>query len=82
MGLWIVEFPPDDGPLIFLSGYATGASVLFFDDGVVCTGAEAGDFDETGFNLETLGKLECTDGTRIKMTTRNVALEPLSLIHI
>ena len=71
-----LEFPSGGGPPIFLSGGVIGATAWFFDDGVICNGRLAGDFDETGFNLLTKGKLECTDGSRLKIRIQDIEVVP------
>ena len=71
-----LEFPPEGGPPTFLSGHVAGATVWFFDDGVVCDGPLSGDFDETGGNLLAKGKLDCTDGTRLKIDVQDVEVIP------
>ena len=76
-----LEFPEEPGPPTFLSGDATGAIVWFFDDEVVCDGALAGDFDETGFNLLAKGKLECTDGSRIRLKMRDVSVPGADMVE-
>ena len=46
------------------------------NDGVVCDGPLSGDFDETGGNLRTKGKLDCTDGTSLKIKVQDVEVIP------
>ena len=79
-----LEFPPptEENPRpapIFLNGDARGAIVWYFhDNGAVCDGKFGGDFDETGFNLLAKGKLDCTDGTRIRLKMRDITVrEPM-----
>ena len=76
-----LDFPDEPGPPTFVSGDATGAIVWFFDDGVVCDGALAGDFDETGFNLLAKGRLECTDGSKFRVKMRDVSQQPGDMLE-
>ena len=76
-----LEFFPPPAPPNFVSGDATGAIAWFFNDGVVCDGALAGDFDETGFNLVAKGELNCTDGAKIRLKMRDVTVRPSEMVE-